>query len=336
MTGHYWVRRKPPLWVAVAVAAAGLVLVSLAQGIPNRHSIEDNLTRRSAAALEAAGLTGVQVRFIGRDGELVVPSASDVDRARDLVAAVEGVRVVSARGPQDSARPATVTVSLDGERVVLSGTVPSEAVRGALAGELGGEVQNQLTVDPGVSSTAVDGLPAIVKAFGGTGKGITIELRDGRITLFGRVESAAVADAVRAAARQAIGETAVVDRLEVTPPPGKVQRALTDLPQVTFENNSATLTAAGRAAVAQAAAILRDNPGAKVRIEGHTDSTGTDESNLVLSRARAQSVLDALVSLGIGADRLSSAGFGESRPRVPDNTPQNQALNRRVEFIVLP
>ena len=48
--------------------------------------------------------------------------------------------------------------------------------------------------------------------------------------------------------------------------------------------------------------ILRANPTVKVRIEGHTDSNGTPESNLVLSQARAQAVLDALVAQGIGVE----------------------------------
>lgn len=216
--------------IAIAVAVAGLGLAGLGQLVPNRHSIEDKLTQRSTAALEGAGLTGVQVRFVGRDGELVLPSTADVDRAREIVADLAGVRVVSARGLENPAPPSET--------------------------------------------------PA-------------------------------------------------------PKPPEVVQRALTDLPQITFEDNSATLTPQGQAAVAQAAAILRDNPDAKVSIEGHTDGNGSPEANQLLSQARAQTVLDALVSLGIAADRLSSAGFGESRPRVPDTTPENQALNRRVEFVVL-
>src|SRR6185436_13650215 len=82
--------------LAWPVAVAGLVLIGLVQGVPNRHAIEDNLTYRSASALESAGLGGIQVSFLGRDGTLGVPRKADLEKARSIVAGVEGVRVVSA------------------------------------------------------------------------------------------------------------------------------------------------------------------------------------------------------------------------------------------------
>src|SRR5262249_36964181 len=99
---------------------------------------------------------------------------------------------------------------------------------------------------------------------------------------------------------------------------------------------SATLTPDGRAVVGQVATVLQANPGVRVRIEGHTDSTGTDADNMALSQARAETVRNTLVSLGVAPDRLTVAWFGESRPLVPDTRPENQAITRRVEFVVLP
>ncbi|WP_117209334.1 OmpA family protein [Allorhizocola rhizosphaerae] len=322
------------LWIAATTAAVGLAAIGVAQGIPNRHSIEADLTSRSSAALEAAGVGAAEVKFVGRDGSVVVRDASHVDRARSIVEGVQGVRVVAVTGPQALRRAPSVTVTVDGGRTRVAGVVPSEAAKATLLTTLA--AQGELTVDPGVSDTHLADLPDVVRALGTTAKGVTIELRDGRITLAGTVESAAARDAAVAAAGRIAGAANVTSRLEVVAkPPEVVQRALTDLPQITFENNSATLTAEGQAAVAKAADILRDNPTARVRIEGHTDSNGTPESNLSLSQARAQSVRDALVALGIAPDRMTAEGFGESRPRVPDDSPQNQALNRRVEFILL-
>jgi outer membrane protein OmpA-like peptidoglycan-associated protein len=104
---------------------------------------------------------------------------------------------------------------------------------------------------------------------------------------------------------------------------------------VTFENDSATLTPPGQAVAANVAAILKAHPTVKIRIEGHTDSRGSDASNLTLSQARAQAVLDALKAQGIAADRMTAAGFGERRPKVPDTSDANRAINRRVELIVV-
>jgi outer membrane protein OmpA-like peptidoglycan-associated protein len=122
-----------------------------------------------------------------------------------------------------------------------------------------------------------------------------------------------------------------------TPAPSApdVQNQLTDLPRITFETGSATLTGQGQTVVGQVAALLRAHPTVRVRIEGHTDSTGTPASNQALSLARAETVRATLVSLGVAADRLSTVGFGASQPLVPDTTPENQAINRRVQFVVL-
>jgi outer membrane protein OmpA-like peptidoglycan-associated protein len=323
-----WTRHRPPSWVPAVVAIVGLGAIALGQGFPNRHSIQDNLTQRSAAALQQAGISGAEISFIGRDGSVRVTAQDQIEEARRIVANLEGVRVVDVSAPPVLKAP-QVTLTVDNGQVSASGVVPTEAAKSAL-----GATQNTATVDAGVTGAGLSGLAAVAKAFGSTAKG-TIELRDGKLTLTGSVEKG-VKDAILKAAGDAVGAGNVIDQLTVlAPPPEVIQRALTDLPQITFENNSATLTAAGQAAVAEAAAILRDNPTARVRIEGHTDSNGGGESNLALSRARAQTVLTTLVSLGIAADRLASDGFGESRPRVPDTTPENKAINRRVEFIVL-
>lgn len=323
---------KAPLWVGIAVGAAGLVVVGLLQNVANRHSIEDNLTGRSTAALDRAGINGAQVSFTGRDGTLVVTSAADVDKARAVVAGLEGVRVVDVHGPSTPPRPPSITISVNGTQKSATGAVSSDALRSELAGR--DSALSGLTVDPGVSDDGVNGLPAIIEALGSTAQNASIALDGGRITLAGTVESAAVHDRVVAAAGQAVGSGNVTDRLAVPPPPKEIQQALVSLPPITFENGSAVLTPAGQAAVVKAADILKSNPTVIVRIEGHTDSTGSAQSNLELSRARATTVLNSLVALGVARERLSSAGFGESRPKVPDTSAANRAINRRVEFIV--
>jgi outer membrane protein OmpA-like peptidoglycan-associated protein len=120
-----------------------------------------------------------------------------------------------------------------------------------------------------------------------------------------------------------------------TPTAPPVQEQLGALPTVTFENNSATLTPQGQAVVVNIANILKAHPTVKIRIEGHTDSRGAAAANLKLSQLRALAVLSALKAQGIAADRILAAGFGESRPKVPDTSDANRAINRRVELIVV-
>lgn len=81
--------------------------------------------------------------------------------------------------------------------------------------------------------------------------------------------------------------------------------------------------------------VLNQNPQISlVRIEGHTDSIGSDAYNAKLSQRRAQAVRDYLVNKGISSSRLTSEGFGESRPVADNDTTLGRAKNRRTEFIV--
>lgn len=82
------------------------------------------------------------------------------------------------------------------------------------------------------------------------------------------------------------------------------------------------------------AALLRQNPTLKIRIDGYTDSTGTEAHNLTLSQNRAQAVVDYLISHGIGGERLQAKGYGSSHPIAPNDTEEGRALNRRTEMVV--
>ena len=70
-----------------------------------------------------------------------------------------------------------------------------------------------------------------------------------------------------------------------------------------------------------------------VEIEGHTDSTGNAAHNLDLSQLRAKTVRAALVAAGIAADRLTTAGLGQTEPVASNDTEAGRAQNRRVEVV---
>lgn len=102
---------------------------------------------------------------------------------------------------------------------------------------------------------------------------------------------------------------------------------------VSFPLGSADLTSSGKQEV-QAFATAMSSPalsGMHFDVEGHTDAIGSREHNLDLSRRRAQSVVDYLVSLGVDRSRLEPEGFGFDKPR-PGTSPRDPR-NRRVEFV---
>lgn len=103
---------------------------------------------------------------------------------------------------------------------------------------------------------------------------------------------------------------------------------------VYFDFDSALIRTESEPTLREIAEVLQQNPGWKLSIEGHTDNIGSDAHNLELSQRRAESVKAALVErYAIGGDRLSTSGFGASRPKATNDTVEGRALNRRVELV---
>jgi outer membrane protein OmpA-like peptidoglycan-associated protein len=102
-----------------------------------------------------------------------------------------------------------------------------------------------------------------------------------------------------------------------------------------FETGKAVIKAESNPLLDEVVATLKAYPEiAKLRIEGHTDSRGSASTNQKLSEARAAAVLTYLVEHGVSADRMSSAGFGESKPIDPREVAEAWDKNRRVDFFV--
>jgi outer membrane protein OmpA-like peptidoglycan-associated protein len=76
------------------------------------------------------------------------------------------------------------------------------------------------------------------------------------------------------------------------------------------------------------------HPGLKLEVEGHTDSTGSDELNQTLSRQRAEAVRGYLVQQGLSSDSITSMGFGKTMPVADNGTAAGRQKNRRVELVV--
>jgi outer membrane protein OmpA-like peptidoglycan-associated protein/tetratricopeptide (TPR) repeat protein len=82
------------------------------------------------------------------------------------------------------------------------------------------------------------------------------------------------------------------------------------------------------------ARFLNDNESITVAIQGHTDDVGDDERNLELSDERANGVRNYLISLGVDESRLTAKGYGETRPKVKNDSAANRAKNRRTDFVI--
>jgi outer membrane protein OmpA-like peptidoglycan-associated protein len=101
---------------------------------------------------------------------------------------------------------------------------------------------------------------------------------------------------------------------------------------ILFDTGKSSIKAQSEGVLNDIVGILKEYSNAKFTVEGHTDSTGSDSLNQKLSESRAAAVKDYLVKNGIDASRLSSAGYGESKPIDSNKTRAGRANNRRVEI----
>ena len=104
---------------------------------------------------------------------------------------------------------------------------------------------------------------------------------------------------------------------------------------INFETNSFELNEKVEFILSGLIDYLKDNPKVKIEIQGHTDDVGNNSNNLELSKNRAKAVKDYITSKGIEASRLTSKGFGETKPKLPNSSEYNRSLNRRTEFMVV-
>lgn len=102
-------------------------------------------------------------------------------------------------------------------------------------------------------------------------------------------------------------------------------------PNVNFDFDKRTLNDLGRGRVSQIGQMLKESPGLKVVLQGHTDYVGSDQYNEKLGLDRAEAVRSALVAQGVAPERLSTVTFGETQPVFAEQTDWARAVNRRVE-----
>ena len=128
--------------------------------------------------------------------------------------------------------------------------------------------------------------------------------------------------------------------LSVAPPPTTAEELKAEIDRhgrvtiyINFDFDKAIIKPESKPTVNEVIRMMEQSPDLKLSINGYTDNVGTHEYNVKLSQARAAAVVDALTKAGIAADRLSSAGFGDSNPIDDNGKPEGRAKNRRVELV---
>ncbi len=353
------------------IPAIGLALV-LFTGLGSfARSIEDTTRETARRALTDSGADwatpDVSGQWVLLEGTPPTPDAQDraiaaVRQARTstwLGAArpATRVRAVSSTVAPGTAAPAVTSASepndryewtyrLAGKAVTLQGRVPNDTTRALIADAAGAaflppqskEIVNQLVVDPGeapdgFSNIALRGITAISKCEDGLASFAKSVLAV-RCSLPAS-EKAALEALVRAPLPYGrIGDIELLEAEAVVSCDAALS-SLLDAARIEFDSGSAVLSASSAAILDRVASTARECPGT-LRIEGHTDSTGTVRENLALSLARGEAVRAGLIARGLADERLTANGYGAGRPRDTNATAEGRARNRRIEIRVAP
>ena len=124
-----------------------------------------------------------------------------------------------------------------------------------------------------------------------------------------------------------------VEGLEMEIDTIEVGKAFT-IDDILYATDSYELTGDSKFILDQFVKFLKAHPTIKVTIQGHTDDVGDNASNQLLSANRAKGAMEYIISKGVSAGRLKSEGYGESKPKVPNNSAANRAKNRRTDFLI--
>lgn len=103
---------------------------------------------------------------------------------------------------------------------------------------------------------------------------------------------------------------------------------------VYFATNKFDISSNSKLALDKMVQIFSEYPETNILVEGHTDDVGTDAYNMTLSEKRANAVGDYLKGAGVSSSRFTIKWYGETQPKVENNSAENRALNRRVEFAI--
>jgi OOP family OmpA-OmpF porin len=210
----------------------------------------------------------------------------------------------------------------------------------------GTDFTDQITIDEKTALPNPAALSALLHALSTATGTASIKYDGDKVTLSGKVaDQATKATAARAAAA-AVPGAVIANELQVPavakPPVSEAcQTFEARLARFTAENKlvflsgTATVNDASRASVTKAATLLMSCATFDVEVAGHTDNLGNPATSLPLSQQRADAVKTALVKLGVPAGRITSRGYGETRPVAPNTTSAGRIANRRVEIRVL-
>jgi len=318
--------------------------MKLARGVPNG----DFVRAATSALTELAKLADGETTMT--DGELSIRGHGSAAVTNDVVNA--SVRASLPEpfkvGVVDIIAPYAFKIAKGGGRVVLTGFAPNDAARNDLASAaktvfLGEPVENELANRSDAPAGLVNAVKALFPSFARLASGsLTSEDMVFNVEGLAIYEKAANEIKLELGRALARGFKLGVVSIGVAPPPpllevNECQPAFDGMlskGRILFETGSANLSKESLALLDHLIELVRRCREASIEVAGHTDSQGTPELNLDLSQRRAEAVTSYIGESGVDTVRITSVGYGETKPVASNDTPEGRAQNRRIEFVV--
>jgi outer membrane protein OmpA-like peptidoglycan-associated protein len=311
---------------AVTAPSSMIALYNVADDVKGTESKVTTLIERSDYSgldripLDESGSNElVQARYA-----LAIAGAAGAERfaSRDYMQAKEKLMAAEAAQSANRRSERRMAPQLAREAVIAG----EDTRRAAMIGSAAAATETQRLAAAGAATQAANGVAAVAR------ESARIQTEADRQ----RAAASAASDArIAAAAAATAARKDLRDRLNTALPTRDSDRGLiADIGGVQFATGRAEISASAREAVAKFSGIVASYPDLSFRVEGHTDSTGSDATNNALSLSRATAIRNYLVGQGLPASRIDVAGLGSSMPTADNSTADGRARNRRVEIVV--
>lgn len=326
----------------------------------NWHPIEEKVALNTNNALKAAGFDWADVETFNRGRDVLLtgtaPNKEAVNDALAVARAAEGVRVAefhNAKNNIAAPAPPILNASANDGVVKLTGTLASQGAVDQVVSDAqsvygANNVISELNVGANTAQTVNLGQLFALFSKQGLTDNYDAQLSQNQLTLNGMVASEDIKTLIGQKAATVFKGT-IRNQLstalpppvpeEELAPPQVAQDVCQDLlkelltsEKINFQTGKAAIDQSSFSLLDKIGATAKRCPDARFEVAGHTDSVGSLDLNMNLSRARAQSVIDYIINLGLSTDQFSAAGYGPNQPIADNATAQGRAANRRIEF----
>ncbi len=327
----------------------GILLLIIICSFFHIPEIEKDLTAKSIEAVKAKNISFKEIDFDGQDAILNGEVGSEDVRVsiEKLVSSVNGVRAVHNNLKvitQGKINYSSLRIKELNGKILLGGIFPnSNTIQQSLNKlnkqswarniETAFEIDTTITDDHShmaIFNWLMHTLPKISNP--------NILFENGNLIINGNVSTSEHLKAINAEINKQLKGISFTNNLEIISEEGlQIQNSILEIlakNKIEFSVNSYELTDKSRVLLNEIITLLDRHPSIQLQIEGYTDSSGDSQKNLKLSRLRAETVQNYLISGGISPKRLTAKGYGDTKPIATNTTVEGRRINRRVELIV--